>query len=55
MLFVENDAPATGLTPYGHSYGADCSYGKVVDGQCRGYWGEPIDMGADTAGLKYQE
>jgi hypothetical protein len=55
MLFVENDAPATGYTPYGHSYGPNCEFGKVTDGECHGYWGEPIDMGADTAGLKYQE
>jgi hypothetical protein len=55
MLFVENGAPATGLTPYGHSYGPNCEFGKVVDGECHGYWGEPIDMGADTAGLKYEE
>jgi hypothetical protein len=55
MLFVENGAPTTGLTPYGHSYGKNCEFGRVVQGQCRGYWGEPIDMGADTAGLKYQE
>jgi hypothetical protein len=55
MLFVENGAAPTGLTPYGDKYGKDCEFGKVVDGACHGYWGEPIDMGADTAGLKYQE
>ncbi|MBV9486222.1 MAG: hypothetical protein JO246_09220 [Frankiaceae bacterium] len=55
MLFVENGAPATGLTPYGHAYGKNCSNGKVVGGECRGYWGEPINMGANTAGLPYEE
>jgi hypothetical protein len=55
MLFVEDGAAPTGLTPYGHSYGKNCEFGLVVKGQCHGYWGEPIDMGADTAGLKYQE
>ncbi|HWB67727.1 MAG TPA: hypothetical protein VG708_12970 [Mycobacteriales bacterium] len=55
MLFVENGAPATGYTPYGHDYGPNCQFGKVVDGECHGYWGEPIDMGADTAGLPYEE
>jgi hypothetical protein len=44
-----------GFTPYGNSYGTNCIYGAVVDGACHGYWGEPIDMGADTAGLPYQE
>lgn len=55
MLFVENDPPLTGYTPYGTSYGPNCAFGAVVDGVCHGYWGEPIDMGADTAGLAYQE
>ena len=55
MLFVEDDPPLTGYTPYGTSYGPDCAFGAVVKGVCHGYWGEPIDMGADTAGLPYQE
>jgi hypothetical protein len=55
MLFVENDPPLTGYTPYGTDYGPDCAFGHVTDGVCHGYWGEPIDMGADTAGLPYQE
>ncbi len=55
MLFVENDPPLTGYTPYGTNYGPNCVFGAVVDGVCHGYWGEPIDMGADTAGLPYQE
>jgi hypothetical protein len=55
MLFVEDDPPLTGYTPYGTSYGPNCTFGAVVNGVCHGYWGEPIDMGADTAGLPYQE
>ncbi|MBV8560735.1 MAG: hypothetical protein JO050_08170, partial [Acidimicrobiia bacterium] len=55
MLFVEDGAPPTGLTPYGNDYGPNCAFGAVVDGACHGYWGEPINMGADTAGLPYQE
>jgi hypothetical protein len=55
MLFVENDPSLTGYTPYGTSYGPDCAFGAVTNGVCHGYWGEPIDMGADTAGLPYQE
>jgi hypothetical protein len=55
MLFVENGAPASGDTPYGKDYGANCVNGRVEQGTCRGYWGEPIDMGADTAGLKYED
>jgi hypothetical protein len=55
MLFVENGAPASGDTPYGKDYGANCVNGLVEKGTCRGYWGEPIDMGADTAGLKYED
>jgi hypothetical protein len=55
MLFVENDPPLTGFTPWGTSYGPNCVFGSVVNGVCHGYWGEPIDMGADTAGLPYQE
>lgn len=55
MLFVEDDPPLTGYTPYGTSYGPDCAFGAKVKGVCHGYWGEPIDMGADTAGLPYQE
>jgi hypothetical protein len=55
MLFVINNPPLTGLTPYGNNYGPNCQFGAVVNGVCHGYWGEPINMGADTAGLPYEE
>jgi hypothetical protein len=55
MLFVENGAPKSGDTPAGHDFGTGCGYGKTEAGTCRGYWGEPIDMGADTGGLSYED
>jgi hypothetical protein len=55
MLFVEDAAPPSGATVWGHDYGPACAYGRQEGNSCHGYWGEPIDMGADTAGLKYED